>query len=91
MIPASFFLIKSPFNTEKIADKNAEVKAYMIPQVYCDSKVKMIDNPPTTIAPKIISINRILLLKKIGSISEVKKAPVLIITKATETFDILIA
>ena len=44
-----------------------------------------------TIAPKKISINLILLLKKNGSINDVKNAPVLIVTNATETLDTLIA
>ena len=48
-------------------------------------------NPNITINPRIISNEFILLLKKMGSISDVKKAPVLIVTKAIETFDTFIA
>ncbi|GFD74501.1 hypothetical protein KUL156_58510 [Alteromonas sp. KUL156] len=48
-------------------------------------------NPIITNKPNTISIVFILLLKKKGSINEAKKAPVLIITKATDTFDTFIA
>ena len=41
--------------------------------------------------PKISSTGRIFRLKKKGSTKEVKNAPVLMVTKATETFDTLIA
>ena len=51
----------------------------------------MIYKAKITIRPKFISINFILHLKKIGSIKAVKKAPVLIATIATDTFDILMA
>ena len=51
----------------------------------------MIYNPPTTIKPRIISTALILLLKKIGSMSDVKNAPVLIANRATETFETLMA
>ena len=47
--------------------------------------------PTTTSKPRIISTALILLLKKIGSMSDVKNAPVLIATRATETFETLIA
>ena len=42
-------------------------------------------------SPKTISNLLIFLLKKIGSINDTKKAPVLIVTKATETLDTLMA
>ena len=48
-------------------------------------------NPTTTSKPRIISTALILLLKKIGSMSDVKNAPVLIATRATETFETLMA
>ena len=51
----------------------------------------MIYNPTITNRPNKISIALIFLLKNIGSIKEAKKAPVLIVTKATETFDTFIA
>ena len=51
----------------------------------------MIYRPKITINPNIISNGLILLLKKIGSIKDTKKAPVLIVTKATETLDTLMA
>lgn len=41
--------------------------------------------------PKKTSRNLILLLKKIGSINAVKKAPVLMVTRAIDTFETLIA
>lgn len=41
--------------------------------------------------PKKISIPFTFLLKKNGSIKDVKKAPVLIVTNATETLETLIA
>ena len=44
-----------------------------------------------TIRPNKISIGLIFLLKKKGSINDVKKAPVLIVTRATETLETLIA
>ena len=47
--------------------------------------------PKITIKPSTISSNLILLLKNSGSISDVKKAPVLIVTKATETLDTFMA
>ena len=91
MIDASFFLTNNPFKTENKADKNDEIRAYIIPKVYWDSKLKIIYKPITTNKPKRISTGFILLLKKRGSIKEVKKAPVLIITNATETLETLIA
>ena len=42
-------------------------------------------------SPKTISNLLILLLKKRGSINDTKKAPVLIVTRATETLDTLMA
>ena len=42
-------------------------------------------------SPKKISIPFTFLLKKNGSINDVKKAPVLIVTNATETLETLIA
>ena len=45
----------------------------------------------TTMSPKKISIPFTFLLKKNGSINDVKKAPVLIVTNATETLETLIA
>ena len=51
----------------------------------------MIYRPKITIKPNIISSSLIFLLKKIGSIKETKKAPVLIVTKATETLDTFMA
>ena len=62
-----------------------------MPKIYLDSKLKMKYNPATTINPNKISINLIFRLKKKGSIKEVKKAPVLIVTKAIETLDTFIA
>ena len=59
--------------------------------MYFVSKLKIMYKPPTTIAPKRISISRIRLLKKKGSIKEVKNAPVLMVTNATDTLDTLIA
>ncbi len=51
----------------------------------------MIYKPIITNRPKTISSDFILLLKKTGSINEVKKAPVLMVTKATDTLDAFIA
>ncbi len=51
----------------------------------------MIYKPAITINPRIISNNLIFLLKKTGSIIDVKKAPVLMVTKATDTFDTFMA
>jgi hypothetical protein len=51
----------------------------------------MIYRPKITIKPNIISNSLIFLLKRIGSIKETKKAPVLIVTKATETLDTFMA
>ncbi len=51
----------------------------------------MIYNPTITNNPSKISIDFIFLLKKNGSINEAKKAPVLMVTRATETFDTFIA
>ena len=59
--------------------------------MYCDSKLKIIYRPATTIRPRTISIAFILLLKKNGSINDVKKAPVLMVTNATETLETLMA
>ncbi len=47
--------------------------------------------PKITNDPSIISTKFIFLLKKNGSIKEAKKAPVLIVTNATDTFETLIA
>ncbi len=47
--------------------------------------------PKITKSPRKISNVFILLLKKIGSIKDVKKAPVLIVTNATDTLETLIA
>ena len=58
---------------------------------YSLSKLKIIYKPPITIIPRIISKGFILRLKKRGSINDVKKAPVLIVTKATETLEIFMA
>lgn len=44
-----------------------------------------------TSAPKKISMTLIFLLKKKGSMKEVKNAPVLMVTRATEILEILIA
>ena len=54
-------------------------------------QLKMIYNPTITNEPNKISINRMRLLKKKGSINEAKNAPVLMVTKATETLDTLMA
>lgn len=51
----------------------------------------MIYRPKITIKPNIISKSLIFLLKKIGSMNETKKAPVLIVTRATETLDTFMA
>ena len=51
----------------------------------------MIYKPKITIKPNIISKSLIFLLKKIGSMNETKKAPVLIVTRATETLDTFMA
>ena len=83
IIDALCFLINNPFNTENKAAKKDEIRAYTIPNVYWDSKLKIIYNPPMTIIPKKISVALIFLLKKKGSISDVKKAPVLMATNAT--------
>ena len=88
---ASCFLIKSPFNTAKRDPKKEDINAYIIPNLYWLSKLKMIYKPRITNKPKIISNDLILLLKKIGSINEVKNAPVLIVTKATDTLETLMA
>ncbi len=88
---ASCFLIKSPFKTAKRDPKKEDIKAYIIPNLYWLSKLKMIYKPSTTNNPRIISNDLILLLKKIGSINEVKNAPVLIVTKATDTLETLMA
>lgn len=91
MLLASYFLTKSPLKTANSDPKKEEIKAYKIPNWYWLSKLKMIYNPAITSNPKTISSSFILLLKNTGSINDVKKAPVLIVTKATETFDTLIA
>ena len=88
---ASCFLIKSPFKTAKRDPKKEDINAYIIPNLYWLSKLKMIYKPRITNKPRIISNDLILLLKKIGSINEVKNAPVLIVTKATETLETLMA
>ncbi|GGD73034.1 hypothetical protein GCM10011412_08350 [Maribacter cobaltidurans] len=80
-----------PFTNEKIEAKNAEIKATVIPWVYVDSTLKMSANPNITKIPKINSYPIILRLNIIGSNNAVKKAPVDIIAKATDTVDILIA
>ena len=51
----------------------------------------MMYNPITTKTPKTISRVFIFRLKKIGSNNDVKNAPVLMVTKATETLDTFIA
>ena len=88
---ASCFLIKSPFKTAKRDPKKEDINAYIIPNLYWLSKLKMIYKPRITNKPRIISNDLILLLKKIGSINEVKNAPVLIVTKATDTLETLMA
>ena len=88
---ASCFLIKSPFKTAKRDPKKEDINAYIIPNLYWLSKLKMIYKPRITNNPRIISNDLILLLKKIGSINEVKNAPVLIVTKATDTLETLMA
>ena len=88
---ASCFLIKSPFKTAKRDPKKEDINAYIIPNLYWLSKLKMIYKPRITNNPRIISNDLIRLLKKIGSINEVKNAPVLIVTKATETLETLMA
>ena len=51
----------------------------------------MIYKPTITNRPRIISNDLMRLLKKTGSIREVKKAPVLMVTNATDTFETFIA
>jgi hypothetical protein len=88
---ALYFLTNTPFNTAKRDPKKEEINAYIIPNLYCVSKLKITYKPAITSSPNTISIDFILLLKNKGSIKEVKNAPVLIVTKAIETLDTFIA
>lgn len=91
IVSGSYFFTNNPFKTENNAESAADIKAYIIPNPYLLSKLKIMYKPTITNAPKSISIRFIFLLKKIGSINDVKKAPVLIVTKATDTLDTFIA
>ena len=51
----------------------------------------MIYRPTITIKPRTISKGLIFLLKKIGSIKDTKKAPVLMVTNATEILETFMA
>ena len=82
-------------NKALITVKKEEVSAAsipkIIPQVYLVSTLKIIAIAPIMIIPKTNSYRISFLLKKMGSIIDVKSVPVAKATKVTETFEILIA
>ena len=59
--------------------------------MYLPSTLNMIESPKTTINPKKISYQIIFFPKKMGSISEVKKAPVDKQASVIETLETLMA
>jgi hypothetical protein len=77
--------------TAKEAERNAEIRARIIPSMYFPSTLKIMVSPKTTINPKKISYQTTFLLKKMGSIIEVKKAPVDKHAKVIDTLETLIA
>ena len=86
-----YFFTNKPLSTENNALKIDAKVAYSMPSLYLLSKLKIIYNPKITPIPKATSTNLTRLLKNIGSINVTKKAPVLIVTKATDTLETLMA
>ena len=74
-----------------VAERKADTSAKTIPSTYWVSTLKISAKPPTTSNPNTISYPTIFFLLTIGSINEVKKAPVDRHAKVTETLETLIA